>query len=94
LKFPQHNPLPRWREELLTNESIIEKTHSSENLPLPTGRQALPSLPSGPGSAPASGSESPPARREGLMPRREALWAGGQRGGIPSGARVPMPGLK
>jgi len=32
-----------------------------ENLPLPTGRQANPSLPSGP----------------------EALWAGGQRGGIP-----------
>jgi len=32
-------------------------------------RQANPSLPSGPGSAP-----------EGLMPRREALWAGGQRG--------------
>jgi len=30
-----------------------------------------PSLPSGPGSAP-----------EGLMPRREALWAGGQRGVI------------
>ena len=40
-----------------------------------------PFFPSGSGSAPASGSERPPARREGLMPRREALWAGGQRGG-------------
>jgi len=30
-----------------------------------------PSLPSGPGAAP-----------EGLLPRREALWAGGQRGVI------------
>jgi len=31
---------------------------------------------SGSGSAPASGSESPPARREGLLPRRESLWLG------------------
>ena len=30
----------------------------------------------GSGSAPASGSESPPARREGLLPRRESLWLG------------------
>jgi len=31
---------------------------------------------SGSGSAPASGSESPPARRERLLPRRESLWLG------------------
>ena len=32
----------------ITKESIIEKTYCCENLPLPTGRQANPSLPSGP----------------------------------------------
>jgi hypothetical protein len=34
------------------------------------------SVASGSGAAPASGSESPPARREGLLPRRESLWLG------------------
>ena len=39
-----------------------------------------PSLPSGSGSAP-----------EGLMPRREALWAGGQRGVIPPFDKACLP---
>jgi hypothetical protein len=39
-------------------------------LPVRGTQTGRPSFPSGPGSAP-----------EGLMPRPEALWAGGQRGG-------------
>jgi len=41
-----------------------------------------PSLPSGPGSAP-----------EGLMPRREALWAGGQRGVLPPLGKGRLGGI-
>jgi hypothetical protein len=37
-------------------------------------------LESGKGSAPASGSEEPLARREGLLPRREILWTHGHIG--------------
>src|SRR4030042_1410327 len=41
----------------------------------------------GPGSAPASGSESPPARREGLLPRREGLMAR-REDNFPCGIRI------
>ena len=51
----------------MTQNSIKNKF---SNLPLPTGRQAYPPLPSGPGSAP-----------EGLMPRREALLGRRLKGG-------------
>jgi len=33
---------------MFAKDSIIEKTYRYENLPLPTGRQAYPCLPSGP----------------------------------------------
>ena len=51
----------------MTQNSIKNKF---SNPPLPTGRQAYPPLPSGPGSAP-----------EGLMPRREALLGRRLKGG-------------
>ena len=69
---PSPPPLPR---------GVAELTPQGKPSPLPAprlwqtgGRQA--SKASSPGSAPASGSESPPARREGLLPRRESLWLG------------------